>query len=84
MNLKRTQVSNSCLTVLGPSTTAWWLDVRDTDVSNDGIAHLIQVAALTKIEIDRAQANPETLDQIRRERPNCTIVIHDAIAREVF
>ncbi len=78
MDLKRTQVTNSSLMILGERTTPWWLDVRDTAVTDEGIAHLIHVTSLTRIEFNVGQARPDTIDLLRRELSNCTVVIHRA------
>ena len=82
MNLKQTPLTNSSLKILGEQTTAYWLDVKWTAVTDEGIAHLINVPSLKKIEFNAEQATPETVALLRRERPDCTLVIHHAPNRE--
>jgi hypothetical protein len=78
MDLKRTQIGNSSLRHLNERTNIWWLDVRETAVTDEGIAHLANVPSLRKIEIDAGQASPTTIDELRRALPHCTLLVHES------
>jgi hypothetical protein len=74
LNFYRSRITDAGLAQLFPlSDKLDSLDIRNTSVSDNGIAHLKQLHRLTLLRLSDSKISPEGVETIRKSLPNCKL-----------